>query len=102
MGLADAEQFAPLAAITATLADVTITQNVATAMSAAQSRADRGVVVQAAPGNTATIRVGGSDADNTHGVLLVPGGCVFIGVHDAAAIYCWSSAAGQKAGGLVL
>jgi hypothetical protein len=97
-----AEQIAPLAAITGTLADVSITQNVATPMSATATRAQRGVVVQSSPNNTAVMRVGAADVDATHGVVIPVGGCAFVEVYDAAKIYVFSAGAGQVACGMVL
>lgn len=102
MGLMSAEDLAPLDKITATLADVTITQNVATQMCSTSIKAQRGVVVQSHPSNTVAIRVGGSDVDNTHGVILPVGACCFVEVADASAVYTFSTSASQVACGMVL
>jgi hypothetical protein len=94
--------FGAVTSIKSTLAETTLTVNTVTPASAASIAVGKGVLLQAHPDNTGRIRVGGTNVDATHGVILVPGAVLFLACDDVSDLSLWTSDANQRFNGVVI
>lgn len=79
------------------IADVTVAQTTAAAITTTDPTATIGITVQALSTNTVSVRVGNSSTSLTRGIELAPGASRFYpDVTDPALIYAVASIAGQK------
>lgn len=94
--------FGMMGAIKYTLVEVTLAATTPTPASSTPLDADRGVLLQAHPGNADYIRVGGVGTNSTHGLLMAAGDYLWIATDQPQDVVLWSATAGNKMNGIVL